>query len=108
MTILLLSKVATWQRGKRRRKRRKRCPWRLDTSKAGSKQPKVLQVLKKKKKNITDDDILSFEQKKDLSELISKLDGPKLEKVIQIIHEGVPEIRDVSHSESEPYSLTCF
>lgn len=44
----------------------------------------------------TDDDVLTFEQKKDLSEAIGGLDGAKLEKVIQIIHEGVPEIRDVS------------
>jgi len=63
------------------------------TSKAGSRQPKALSK-KKSRKNITDDDILSFEQKKDLSESISKLEGSKLEKVIQIIHEGVPEIRD--------------
>jgi len=64
------------------------------TSKAGSnKQPKALSK-KKSRKNVTDDDILSFEQKKDLSESISKLEGSKLEKVIQIIHEGVPEIRD--------------
>src|SRR5882762_6651543 len=51
---------------------------------------------RKGKKPIADDDVLTFEQKKDLSEAIQKLDGPKLEKVIQIIHEGVPEIRDVS------------
>lgn len=51
---------------------------------------------KSKSKQIADDDVLSFEQKKDLSEAIQKLDGTKLEKVIQIIHEGVPEIRDVS------------
>lgn len=42
-----------------------------------------------------DDDVLTFEQKKDLSEAIQTLDGQKLERVIQIIHEGVPEIRDV-------------
>ncbi|KAJ8474043.1 hypothetical protein ONZ51_g7474 [Trametes cubensis] len=51
---------------------------------------------KKAKKPVTDDDVLTFEQKKDLSDTISKLDGAKLERVIQIIHEGVPEIRDVS------------
>jgi hypothetical protein len=51
---------------------------------------------RKGKKPIADDDVLSFEQKKDLSEAIQKLDGNKLERVIQIIHEGVPEIRDVS------------
>ena len=48
------------------------------------------------KKPIDDNDVLSFEQKKELSDTISKLDGTKLERVIQIIHEGVPEIRDVS------------
>jgi len=42
-----------------------------------------------------DDDVLTFEQKKDMSEAIQTLDGQKLERVIQIIHEGVPEIRDV-------------
>jgi len=47
-----------------------------------------------KKAQIPDDDVLSFEQKKDLSEAIQTLDGQKLERVIQIIHEGVPEIRD--------------
>lgn len=77
------------------------------TSKAGSKQPKALSK-KKSRKNITDDDILSFEQKKDLSESISKLEGSKLEKVIQIIHEGVPEIRDVSGSNIFPDSILTF
>ena len=47
------------------------------------------------KKPVEDNDVLSFEQKKELSDTIGKLDGQKLEKVIQIIHEGVPEIRDV-------------
>ncbi|KAI0048423.1 Bromodomain-containing protein, partial [Auriscalpium vulgare] len=47
-----------------------------------------------KKQPVPDDDALSFEQKKDLSEAISALDVTKLERVIQIIHEGVPEIRD--------------
>ena len=42
-----------------------------------------------------DDDVLTFEQKKDLSEAIQTLNGQKLERVIQIIHEGVPEIQDV-------------
>jgi len=51
---------------------------------------------KRKGKKVADDDVLSFEQKKDLSEAIQKLDGSKLERVIQIIHEGVPEIKDVS------------
>lgn len=51
---------------------------------------------KKGKKAVADDDVLTFDQKKDLSEAISRLEGSKLERVIQIIHEGVPEIRDVS------------
>ncbi|KII93450.1 hypothetical protein PLICRDRAFT_171203 [Plicaturopsis crispa FD-325 SS-3] len=50
----------------------------------------------KKQPQMTDDDVLTFDQKKDLSEAIGSLDGTKLERVIQIIHEGVPEIRDVS------------
>lgn len=53
---------------------------------------------KSKKQPVTDDDVLSFEQKKDLSDTIGKLDGAKLERVIQIIHEGVPEIRDVRYN----------
>jgi bromodomain-containing factor 1 len=53
---------------------------------------------KKAKKPVTEDDVLTFEQKKDLSEAIGKLDGARLEKVINIIHEGVPEIKDVSMS----------
>lgn len=57
-----------------------------------------------KNKPVADDDVLTFEQKKDLSEAIQKLDGSKLERVIQIIHEGVPEIRDVSLCPS----LLCF
>ena len=52
-----------------------------------------------KKSAIPDDDVLSFDQKKDLSETIQNLDGDKLERVIQIIHEGVPEIRDVSNTQ---------
>jgi len=48
----------------------------------------------KKMKMLPDEEVLSFEQKKDLSETIQTLEGPKLERVIQIIHEGVPEIRD--------------
>ena len=42
-----------------------------------------------------DDDVLTSKQKKDLSKTIQTLDGQKLERVIQIIHEGVPEIQDV-------------
>ncbi|KAI0005490.1 Bromodomain-containing protein [Russula compacta] len=66
------------------------------TSKAAKKETKAPPKKKaaSKKTQIPDDDVLSFEQKKDLSEAIQTLDGQKLERVIQIIHEGVPEIRD--------------
>jgi bromodomain-containing factor 1 len=80
---------------KRKEERREKAPV-ASTSKAPPKQPKPQSSKKKPKKPIADDDVLTFEQKKDLSDSISKLDGAKLEKVIQIIHEGVPEIRDVS------------
>jgi len=66
------------------------------SSKAAKKEAKAPPKKKAaaKKAQIPDDDVLSFEQKKDLSEAIQSLDGQKLERVIQIIHEGVPEIRD--------------
>lgn len=63
---------------------------------------------RKGKKPIADDDVLSFEQKKDLSEAIQKLDGNKLERVIQIIHEGVPEIRDVSAIFGIILFISCY
>jgi bromodomain-containing factor 1 len=80
---------------KKKEDRRDKAPV-ASTSKAPPKQSKSQPSKKKSKKPIADDDVLTFEQKKDLSESIGKLDGAKLEKVIQIIHEGVPEIRDVS------------
>lgn len=50
---------------------------------------------KKKKPRVTDaDEVLSFDQKKELSETIQTLEGQKLERVIAIIHEGVPDIRN--------------
>lgn len=39
---------------------------------------------------------LTFEEKKELSETIQNLEGEELEEVIRIIHEGVPDIGDVS------------
>ncbi|KAG1777439.1 hypothetical protein EV702DRAFT_1179538 [Suillus placidus] len=59
-----------------------------------AKEKKKKEKKEKAPKPMAEDDALSFEQKKDLSEAITSLDGVKLEKVIQIIHEGVPEIRD--------------
>ncbi|KAG9085747.1 hypothetical protein FRC06_003468 [Ceratobasidium sp. 370] len=37
---------------------------------------------------------MSFEQKKELSTAIVSLDGDKLEKVIQIIYEGMPDLQN--------------
>lgn len=79
---------------KKKKEKRDRAPV-ASSSKATGKSSKPVSK-KKNKKLISDNDVLTFEQKKDLSESIGKLDGPKLEKVINIIHEGVPEIRDVS------------
>ncbi|KAH9853195.1 Bromodomain-containing protein [Lenzites betulinus] len=81
---------------KKEKKPRKPSPPAASTSKPTPKQTKAPPATKSKKtkKPVTDDDVLTFEQKKDLSDTISKLDGTKLERVIQIIHEGVPEIRD--------------
>jgi len=41
------------------------------------------------------DDNLTFEQKRNLSETIQFLDAAKIEKVVQIISKGMPEMRDV-------------
>ncbi|KAI8995316.1 Bromodomain-containing protein [Trametes punicea] len=81
---------------KKKEKREKPTPPAASTSKPPPKQSKAPSAPKSKKgkKPVTDDDVLTFEQKKDLSDTISKLDGVKLERVIQIIHDGVPEIRD--------------
>ncbi|KAJ7107661.1 Bromodomain-containing protein, partial [Mycena crocata] len=78
---------------KKKKERRDKGPI-ASSSKSSSKQMKGLSNKKKSKKPISDNDVLTFEQKKDLSEAIAQLDGGKLEKVIKIIHEGVPEIKD--------------
>ena len=95
----------------KKEKREKPAPPAPSTSKATPKQakaPPAPKSSKKSKKPITDDDVLTFEQKKDLSDTISKLDGAKLEKVIQIIHDGVPEIRDVRLSSQYTSSLSLI
>ncbi|KAG6837117.1 hypothetical protein H0H93_014423 [Arthromyces matolae] len=81
---------------KKKKEKRDKLPPVPSSSKASSKPSKTTSSSSKKKvkKPITENDVLSFEQKKDLSESIAKLDEQKLEKVINIIHEGVPEIRD--------------
>ncbi|KAF8168327.1 hypothetical protein B0H34DRAFT_670517 [Crassisporium funariophilum] len=90
--LLALKNAKLPKEKKKKEKKKEKAPV-ASTSKPSAKQPKAPSK-KKLKKNITDEDVLTFEQKKDLSESISKLDGTRLEKVIQIIHEGVPEIRD--------------
>ncbi|KAJ7939870.1 Bromodomain-containing protein, partial [Mycena leptocephala] len=61
-------------------------------SKRSSKQMKDLSNKKKGAEPISVNDVLTFEQKKDLSEAVARLIGHKLEKVVQIIHEGVPDL----------------
>ena len=94
-----LESIKKSKQPKKEKEKKKKTPAPVaSTSKMPPKQAKTPTSSKKKtaKKPINDDDVLSFEQKKDLSDTIGKLDGAKLERVIQIIHEGVPEIRDVS------------
>ncbi|KAF8203282.1 bromodomain-containing protein [Pholiota molesta] len=79
---------------KKKEKKKEKAPVASTSKPPPKQQPKAPSTKKKSKKNVTDDDVLTFEQKKDLSESIGKLDGARLERVIQIIHEGVPEIRD--------------
>ncbi|KAG1889391.1 Bromodomain-containing protein [Suillus subluteus] len=85
---------------KKKKEKKEKVPVASTSKAAASRAPKAAPATngsKRKtttKKPMAEDDALSFEQKKDLSEAITSLDGVKLEKVIQIIHEGVPEIRD--------------
>jgi hypothetical protein len=79
---------------KKKKEKREKPP--VASSSKPSTKPIKSQSKKKTKKPVSDNDVLTFEQKKDLSESIAKLDEAKLEKVIHIIHEGVPEIRDVN------------
>ncbi|KAG1766460.1 hypothetical protein EDD22DRAFT_774151 [Suillus occidentalis] len=85
---------------KKKKEKKEKAPVASTSKAAASRAPKAVPAAngnKRKtttKKPMAEDDALSFEQKKDLSEAITSLDGVKLEKVIQIIHEGVPEIRD--------------
>ncbi|KAF8624755.1 hypothetical protein AX15_005653 [Amanita polypyramis BW_CC] len=87
------------QKDKKKKKEREKAQA-ASSSKSSNKMSKSSSK-KKSKKPIADDDVLTFEQKKDLSEAIGKLDGAKLEKVINIIHEGLPEIKDQSNEEIE-------
>lgn len=81
-------------KGHREKKKEKRDKLSVTgNSKSNGKQSKAVSKKKKKSTNV-DNDILTFEQKKELSESIQRLDELRLEKVIHIIHEGVPELRD--------------
>ncbi|KAG8834592.1 hypothetical protein FS842_000951 [Serendipita sp. 407] len=51
---------------------------------------------KKKKSGHEEEETLTFEQKKQLSETIQTLDGNRLERVLEIIDEVYPEIRETS------------
>ncbi|EJD04035.1 Bromodomain-containing protein [Fomitiporia mediterranea MF3/22] len=94
--------AALKNQAKKKVKKEKRPPKRASppvasTSKPNNRPAKPVPKKKSSKKaQIPDDDVLSFDQKKDLSETIQNLEGEKLERVINIIHEGVPEIRDSS------------
>ncbi|KAJ2920262.1 hypothetical protein MD484_g55, partial [Candolleomyces efflorescens] len=89
-----LKNAAAKSKKDKKKKKEREIPSAPSTSKPPPKQTKPAPTKKKSKKPIPDDDVLTFEQKKDLSETIGQLEGAKLEKVINIIHEGVPEIRD--------------
>ncbi|KAJ4476755.1 bromodomain-containing protein [Lentinula aciculospora] len=90
-----ISQLKSKPKDKKKKAKQEKAPV-PSTSKASHPKPPKQPVTSKKKgkKTVTDDDVLSFEQKKELSDTIQNLEGSKLEKVIQIIHEGVPEIRD--------------
>jgi len=92
-----ISALKTHKEKKSKKSKKKDVSSTTATASKGAKKEAKAPTKKKaahKKTQIPDDDVLSFEQKKDLSEAIQTLDGQKLERVIQIIHEGVPEIRD--------------
>ncbi|KAG1825607.1 Bromodomain-containing protein [Suillus subaureus] len=85
---------------KKKKEKKEKAPV-ASTSKAATSRAPKQHLRPTEASPMAEDDALSFEQKKDLSEAITSLDGVKLEKVIQIIHEGVPEIRDQSTEEIE-------
>lgn len=93
-----ISQLKSKPKDKKKKVKQEKAPVPSTSKVSHPKPPKQPTTSKKKgKKAVTDDDVLSFEQKKELSDTIDKkLDPAKLERVIQIIHEGVPEIRDVS------------
>lgn len=95
--VALKSQVKPKKKEKKEKRHAKRASPPVPSSSKSSSKPAKSAPKKRssKKSTIPDDDVLSFDQKKELSETIQNLEGDKLEKVINIIHEGVPEIRDV-------------
>jgi hypothetical protein len=81
---------------KKKKEKREKPPVASTSKPVQPKVPKPVAKKKSKKAANIDDDALSFEQKKDLSDAIGKLEGPKLEKVIAIIHDSVPELKNSS------------
>jgi bromodomain-containing factor 1 len=64
------------------------------TKKSGSSSKKAANGAQRR--TLDADAQLTFEEKKELSETIQNLESPALDEVIQIIHDGVPDIGDVS------------
>jgi len=94
---LALLKNATKKKEKKKKEKKRASSPVASSSKPNGKAAKHSSGKKKSTKKTDkfyNSDVLSFEQKKDLSETIQSLDGEKLERVIQIIHDGVPEVRD--------------
>lgn len=103
--LAVLKNQTKKQRKEKKEKKREKhvSPPVASSSKANGKLSKPSQKKKSsKKEKLPDDDTLSFDQKKALSEGISQLVGDKQEKVIAIIREGFPEIREVC------FKLSCL
>ena len=49
--------------------------------------------------------VITFEQKRELSESINLLPGEKLAKVVEIIHASMPHLQDVSYEKSEIFYI---
>ena len=111
LAVLKSKKKDKKKREKEKETKKRITPPVASTSKANGKESKRSSNKKQSKKanggnGVYNSDVLSFEQKKDLSETIQTLDGDKLERVIQIIHDGVPEVRDV-RAVAELTSILC-
>ncbi|KAF9397339.1 hypothetical protein BGX21_008954, partial [Mortierella sp. AD011] len=109
----LSEKIETMKATKKKEKGDKKVPTKLPQEKskpkASSKPPKSpkspTKVLEKKKPSIkrsrpvyssSDEDVpmITFEQKKELSDSINNFEGDKLANIVQIIHDSMPHLRD--------------